>query len=522
MANKMMRVNSSTAGRNVTEQRVCVGKINGKPVYNNFAVIEGTRHMIRNSVMNGVHYNGKVFDELAEKLMTSNVRLPAPISHPSDVDGNFVSAKDPISAAHNVGAFDTDWRVENDDLLVSNTYINLDMLKGNESAAWLLERINAKQPIDRSTGLLLDIIAKNGVAADGEQYEYDINRIVDLDHSAILNPDLEPGAKNNSEGVGMFCNASGKCEIEEAEITNAISAAKGLPVASKGYKWDADAAVSRLREYTDSKEKPSTNYRKFFAYFDSENVGDFSAYKLPFADIIDGKPHAVPAALNAISAALGGARGGVDIPEEAKGQAAAIVEHYKDKKPAPTTNALKKALNHLQSLLFGSSGGYNNDDSTFVTNINEDEADAMREELIKRLKNMGYKSNMDDMSDAELMNAFEKMAKGKPEPKAEEEKPAKNAEEIAQAINSALQPLTDEITSLKSQLAANSDKEKGELVDYVTKQVKGMTKEAANALSVDHLKSLAAEHGHIAFNGAGGNPQPEQFEVQMPETGEKY
>lgn len=58
--------------------------------------------------------------------------------------------------------------------------------------------------------------------------------------------------------------------------------------------------------------------RAFFWH--APNPTSFDAFKLPFADITDGKLAVVPRALSAVSAAVNGARGGVDglSPADAK------------------------------------------------------------------------------------------------------------------------------------------------------------------------------------------------------------
>lgn len=103
-----------------------------------------------------------------------------------------------------------------------------------------------------------------------------------------------------------------------AEITGIKSAVayQDLPLASRDREWDSAAAVSRVRPFLNSEEEPEDEYRRAFLWFDSENEEDFGAYKLPIADVIDGVLTAVPRAIFAAAAAMSGARGGVDIPEE--------------------------------------------------------------------------------------------------------------------------------------------------------------------------------------------------------------
>lgn len=112
---------------------------------------------------------------------------------------------------------------------------------------------------------------------------------------------------------------------------------KDLPIAMSGGEpdtaraWDSDAAVARLRDFTDSEEEPSAAYKNAFLWYDAENASEFGAYKLPVADVIDGELKVVPRAIFAAAAAMAGARGGVDIPEEQRGAVIANIERYYDK-----------------------------------------------------------------------------------------------------------------------------------------------------------------------------------------------
>lgn len=118
-----------------------------------------------------------------------------------------------------------------------------------------------------------------------------------------------------------------------AEITGFKSAVafQDLPLASRDREWDADAALSRVKPFLDSTEEPSDAYRKAFLWFDSEDDENFGAYKLPIADVIDGVLTAIPRAIFAAAAALSGARGGVDIPEEDRDAVIANINRYYSK-----------------------------------------------------------------------------------------------------------------------------------------------------------------------------------------------
>jgi HK97 family phage prohead protease len=115
-----------------------------------------------------------------------------------------------------------------------------------------------------------------------------------------------------------------------AEITGIKSAVpyQDLPLASREREWSADAALARVKPFLDSAEEPAEAYRKAFLWYDADNSEDFGAYKLPIADVIDGTLTAIPRAIFAAAAALSGARGGVDIPEDDRGAVIASIDRY--------------------------------------------------------------------------------------------------------------------------------------------------------------------------------------------------
>jgi len=103
---------------------------------------------------------------------------------------------------------------------------------------------------------------------------------------------------------------------------------RDLPLAPRSHPWDSAAALRRVRELTGSADAPTPRYRNAFFWFDQNNEENFGSYKLPFADVIDGRLTAVPRGIFAAAAAMQGARGGVDIPDADRSAVEAHIARY--------------------------------------------------------------------------------------------------------------------------------------------------------------------------------------------------
>ena len=123
------------------------------------------------------------------------------------------------------------------------------------------------------------------------------------------------------------------------EMASAIAAARGkaslgkaalLPIADRDAAWDGTAADQRVREWASSDgsgDKSKVDFAKYGKAFAVQGEpGAFGTYKLPFADVLDGKLMAVPSGVFAARGSLMGARSGADMAK-----AKALLQKYVDK-----------------------------------------------------------------------------------------------------------------------------------------------------------------------------------------------
>jgi hypothetical protein len=95
-----------------------------------------------------------------------------------------------------------------------------------------------------------------------------------------------------------------------------------MPIADDSRTWNSSSAKANVWSWADG---DFGKYRKAFLWFDAAAPDQKGSYKLPIADVIDGELTIVPHAVNAVAAVLGGARGGVDIPDADMDRVSSIV-----------------------------------------------------------------------------------------------------------------------------------------------------------------------------------------------------
>lgn len=517
-------------------------------------VVSGVSHMIGDSVMNQISYPLDETVKLSNSL--GNKRIVMPSSHPTGDEGEFISASDPLALMSNfVGAFAFNFSMRGD-RLISDIAIDPEVANRTDTGKQIINAIENGDPIDVSTGFFLNIEDEQGFGSDGEPFLGVASNLF-LDHVAFLPNEI--GAKNKFEGVGLHVNSAidndgNGMDTDVVELfTNASVPAMNLPLAPADHTWDATAAIGRVREFSKSTDKPSTNYRKFFLAFDQDDAENFGAYKLPFVDIIDSKPMAVKAAIDNAKSRLNQAQ----ISDDDKASALSAIEKYLAKfdNSEPKGNVLSKAWNVIKSIftngehelshdqiqdkifkklnegrlddqrhlwpvevfdnnfiyhdgndkLFRQSYALVDDDVVFIgdrtevervveyktiTNNNGDRI--MREKILAALN--AAKVKTDGLDDDALFAAYNDLTVK------DDGKGSQNdgltLEDVTTAVNAALKPLQDQLT-------ANADKEQSELASQVVKLDIGIDEEAAKAMSVNALNSVLAKNGTPAFSSAG-------------------
>ena len=152
---------------------------------------------------------------------------------------------------------------------------------------------------------------------------------LNTDEGVTLQSIVYPVSVSKSQARADCDNRSGTLVESTVEaLQRSASGAARLPLTDRKRGWDASDAMSRVRVWSGAIEEPNAKYRSAFFYYDGENSDNFTACKLQFADIIDGKLVAVPRAIFAVAAVLQGARGGVNIPDSDKAKIRAKVASY--------------------------------------------------------------------------------------------------------------------------------------------------------------------------------------------------
>ncbi|MGC5351538.1 DUF2213 domain-containing protein [Klebsiella pneumoniae] len=439
--------------------------IDGKP----HIVVRGITPVVDDIVMNRKLYPAAEI----EKAYNTLERNPMPLGHPK-VDGKHVSARDVRAVnEYHVGAWLQNVSHEGGKV-TGDMYVNRQYAESSEKGKRLINRLDEmiagtnSEPIHISTGLLYSGIAANGESKGKKYNEIATNMM--FDHVAVLLD--EPGAGTPSEGVGIFVNAEGEeVEIEVALLSDAADCTReGLLNKTKFFFTNASnfsfddiqrAISDKLHEgrADDKWLWPESVWPDSFIYRDEAKY-----FKQKYLIDDDGKAVFVGEPVEVVRKPI----------------------EYEIK-----TNG---------------------------------ENDPMKELIINALQAAGKPT--EGKSDAELMDAYNQLAAEKAAAKkdgGDEIDPATGKpKKKEQASNSEeapawFKPFADDLAAVKSGLAVNADKEKGEKRAAVKAKF-GLDDLAVNALDGAALDGLFAQcQTSTGLNGAFRPVNNNDSFSEMPE-----
>ena len=460
---KRNRVNVLTVVNSASN--ITTETIDGKP----HIVVRGITPVVDDIVMNRKLYPAAEI----EKAYNTLERNPMPLGHPK-VDGKHVSARDVRAVnEYHVGAWLQNVSHEGGKV-TGDMYVNRQYAESSEKGKRLINRLDEmisgtnSEPIHISTGLLYSGIAANGESKGKKYNEIATNMM--FDHVAVLLD--EPGAGTPSEGVGIFVNSEGEeVEIEVALLSDAADCTReGLLNKTKFFFTNASnfsfddiqrAISDKLHEgrADDKWLWPESVWPDSFIYRDEAKY-----FKQKYLIDDDGKAVFVGEPVEVVRKPI----------------------EYEIK-----TNG---------------------------------ENDPMKELIINALQAAGKPT--EGKSDAELMDAYNQLAAEKAAAKkdgGDEIDPATGKpKKKEQASNSEeapawFKPFADDLAAVKSGLAVNADKEKGEKRAAVKAKF-GLDDLAVNALDGAALDGLFAQcQTSTGLNGAFRSVNNNDSFSEMPE-----
>ena len=417
--------------------------------------------------MNGGLYPAEEIDKSFKTLE----RTLAPVEHPQDSDGNYISASDP-TAIHNyhAGAFNTNVEKVGDRIRIDK-FVNVQEAMKTERGKRLLDRIaeieanENPRPIHTSVGVFLfpEILDEPQTNAEGQKYSW-IAREMVFDHDAILLDSV--GAAQPSQGVGIGVNTEGEeFEIERFTINEEKSEDEEKII--KGYlsRLTDNAEDLSMRELHDKVDEALRGIGLNVTWIEElfENEVIFSAGEELFT-----VPYRVDD--NGIVTIVG-----IPLPVE------------RNVSFVPKTNS---------------------------------QGEAMKDFIINLLKKAGVEVN-EEATDEQLIEQYNEFLANQ---QSDDDETGKDlAANIAEAVTNAVKPLSEKLDGLEVKLNAQSDEELSRCAEVIANSGKypGLDAESVKSLGLEKVKEMAANCGTSygvspMFNNKS---EDEKFQVSsdMPE-----
>jgi hypothetical protein len=420
--------------------------------------INGVEHVIVSSftlpddvVMNGGLYPA---DEIANSFATLE-RTLAPVEHPTDANGNYISASDP-EAIHNfhAGAFNVNVN-QVDGRVHIEKFINVQEALKTDRGRRLMDRIeeletnDTPRPIHTSVGVFLEIeeLDKPQTNAAGDEFTW-IARNMFFDHDAILLDSV--GAAQPSQGVGMAVNAAGEEITAERVMFGDLPEPQAMPDRPDTRDMRVNQEGTSFANIMEDLQKALNNVVTADWIWLVDVFDDLAIFETPQGFF------QVPWSMSEGKVELAGIPIRVD-----------RVVTYEPKTNAEGEKEMK-----------------------------------FKQIILNALAKAGVKT--DGLSDEELVAKYEELQANDNDGGAGggdgAEPPAAggvDADMITNAVAAAVKPLQDQVAGLETRLNAQSDEETAKLVEIVvnSKIYPGLDEAGAKALPIDTLKQMAANCG---------------------------
>ena len=444
-------------------------------------IIDGIEHIMIKShtlpfdiVMNGGLYPAKEI----ELGFSSLERSLAPIEHPTNSGGEFISASDPEAInKFYAGAYVENVRVENE-RIAHDFIINVQEALKSDRGRRLLDRINELEtskdprPVHTSVGVFISVEETDGVKTNDHGQEFTwIAHDLFFDHNAILLDSV--GAAQPDQGVGMAVNSKGeKCAVDVFTL-NADDVAKrpnndGNRPEPKDMRSNDDhgMSMSELHEAVrEGLERASIAFGWIEELF-SESVIFSSASFEEFFTV----PFTIDETTSRVTIV------GIPLPVERN--------------------------------------------VTFTPKVNSEEGDAMKDLMLKALADAGITVNA-EISDDDLLAQYNELQANQSEGDGDGAGDD-TAAALAEVVANALKPVTEELAGLKAQLNATADKDKADLVALIANSDKypAIDEDTAKLLPIEKLREMSANCGNahgIPLHTNVGDDDKNSIATEMPE-----
>jgi hypothetical protein len=435
--------------------------------------IGGIEHVIVSSftLPDNVVMNGGLYPaEEIEAGFPTLERTLAPVEHPTDSQGNFISASDP-EAIHNfhAGAFNVNVSREDGRVHIEK-FINVQEALKTDRGRRLLDRIEELEtnkdprPIHTSVGVFINVEETDGVQtnADGSEFTW-VARDMVFDHDAILLDSV--GAAQPDQGVGMAVNRDGsECEVDRVTLNadDSHPTSDNAPEPRDMRTNQEGMSFTELHEAViEGLERAAIRFDWIEELFNESVIFRSSEefFTVPFT--LDETTQRVTIV-------------GIPITVERN--------------------------------------------VTFSPKINSEEGDAMKELILNALAAAGVET--DGLDDQALFDAYSQLSANQSE--GDGTGAADDKAELAEVVANAMKPLTEKIGELEGKLNAQDTAEHEKLAGIVANSGKfpGLDEEAAKLLPVEKLREMSANcgtaHG-IPMTVNSGGAEGESQRTEMPE-----